>query len=425
MASQKVIHCSQCRESNSSHRLWCSKCQAALSWPGDAEVLAAQQKELRAAIDLYQRVLADLEELAYQGQVPAPLHQTIKEFYTGRLTAKRTDEETCARKEALERRIQSIRRSAFSGRLREALAKTRKAARTFADQPSLAEVADELETEIRRREEAERAGRVTQLLADANRCAARRQYIDAQACLEEVLKLDPSHAEARALLKQAEDALAEQQRREQEQRQAWELLRQARAARQQGQLDQAEHWLHQALAVAPDHKQIARELGEVASAREAQRRAQLAAQTHAAADGHVGLGPEAAAVRSYSLAGEETPTPQQRLLEWASRWWTPFKPFLLDNVGWFVGAFLIIAGFVGLVVASWTTIERNKVLMHSVLFGGMLGFTGLLFVLAYLMRVRYPELETSSNVLLVVVALLVPLVFASAVLPTLVAPIAP
>ncbi len=119
---------------------------------------------------------------------------------------------------------------------------------------------------------------------------------------------------------------------------------------------------------------------------------------------------------------EEIPSPAQRFIEATSREFQLLKPFLLDNVGWFVGAFLIIAGFVVLIATLWNTIGENPILMRSLLFFALLGFTGLFFTLAYFIRLKRPELETSSNVLLAIVSLLVPLVFASATLITLIPP---
>jgi hypothetical protein len=121
---------------------------------------------------------------------------------------------------------------------------------------------------------------------------------------------------------------------------------------------------------------------------------------------------------------EEVPTPTQRLIDSASQWSSVLKPFLLDNVGWFVGAFLVIAGFVVLIVSFWGSIEQNRILVHSIVYFSLLGTTGMFFAMAYFMRLKYPQLESSSNVLMVIVTLLIPLVFAAAVLTTLV-PAAP
>jgi hypothetical protein len=58
--------------------------------------------------------------------------------------------------------------------------------------------------------------------------------------------------------------------------------------------------------------------------------------------------------------------------------------------------------------------------MRSLVFLSLVVSTAMFFTLAYYMRMHYPELETSSNVLLIIVALLIPLVFAAAALTTLV-----
>jgi hypothetical protein len=129
---------------------------------------------------------------------------------------------------------------------------------------------------------------------------------------------------------------------------------------------------------------------------------------------------------SFADEGEhEQPSPTQQLIEAASQWSAVIKPFLLDNVGWFVGAFLIVSGFVVLIATFWGSIERNPILMHSLVHAALLAATGSFFAAAYFMRLRYPQLESSSNVLLVIVALLIPLVFAAAMLTSLVPVAAP
>ncbi|MBI3463814.1 MAG: hypothetical protein HY000_12270 [Planctomycetes bacterium] len=115
------------------------------------------------------------------------------------------------------------------------------------------------------------------------------------------------------------------------------------------------------------------------------------------------------------------PNPAERFVEAASNWARLLKPFLLDNVGWFIGAFLVIAGFVVLITTFWKSIGDNPILMHSLVFLSLVATTGLFFALAYFMRVKHPELETSSNVLLIIVSLLIPLVFVAAALTTLAA----
>ncbi len=73
-----------------------------------------------------------------------------------------------------------------------------------------------------------------------------------------------------------------------------------------------------------------------------------------------------------------------------------------------------------MIVSFWGNIEQNRILMHSLVYFSLAATTGIFFAMAYFMRLKYPQLENSSNVLLVIVALLIPLVFAAAVLTTLV-----
>ncbi len=117
---------------------------------------------------------------------------------------------------------------------------------------------------------------------------------------------------------------------------------------------------------------------------------------------------------------EEIPSPVQGFIEGFSEWSRPLRPFLLDNIGWFVGVFLVIAGYVGLLTTFWEDIEGNRLLRQFLLFLSLFLTTGLFFSLAYYMRIKYPKLETSSNVVLIIVSLLTPLVFIAAVLISLV-----
>jgi len=60
--------------------------------------------------------------------------------------------------------------------------------------------------------------------------------------------------------------------------------------------------------------------------------------------------------------------------------------------------------------------------MSSLVYFSLVATTGFFFAVAYFMRIKRPALETSSNVLLIIVSLLIPLVFAAAALTTLVPP---
>jgi len=123
---------------------------------------------------------------------------------------------------------------------------------------------------------------------------------------------------------------------------------------------------------------------------------------------------------SFAEELDEPISPAQRFVDATSKWSTVLKPFLMDNVGWFVGAFLVVAGFGILIVTFWSSIEQNQILMHSLVYASLAIATGAFFSTAYFMRRKYPELESSSNVLLVIVALLIPLVFAAAMLTSMI-----
>ena len=76
---------------------------------------------------------------------------------------------------------------------------------------------------------------------------------------------------------------------------------------------------------------------------------------------------------------EGIPSPAQRFVEGLSEWSRPLRPFLLDNIGWFVGVFLIIAGYVGLLTTFWEDIEGNRLLRQFLLFLSLFLTTGLFF----------------------------------------------
>ncbi len=134
----------------------------------------------------------------------------------------------------------------------------------------------------------------------------------------------------------------------------------------------------------------------------------------------VALIPQPTISASFAEEVEEPTNPAQRFIDATSKWSSVLKPFLLDNVGWFVGAFLVVAGFGILIVTFWSSIEQNQILMHSLVYASLAAATGAFFSTAYFMRLKYPELESSSNVLLVIVTLLIPLVFAAAMLTSMI-----
>ncbi len=111
---------------------------------------------------------------------------------------------------------------------------------------------------------------------------------------------------------------------------------------------------------------------------------------------------------SYAL----DPTPPsvvEQVLQAVSGWPARLIPFMVQNIGWFIGGFCFVAGLVFLV--SYTTGFAKALTIFTVLFA----YTLLVLWAGYQLCRRRPELGTSSRVLLTIGALLVPLNIAAAV----------
>lgn len=93
----------------------------------------------------------------------------------------------------------------------------------------------------------------------------------------------------------------------------------------------------------------------------------------------------------------------ERLVETVSGWPRLAAPFLVQNVGWFVGAFCFIAGTIFLI--SYTTGFANALAV----LGSLAVYTSLMFWAGYQMRKHRPDLKISSDVLLAIAMLLCPL----------------
>jgi hypothetical protein len=296
-------------------------------------------------------------------------------------------------------------------------------------------------SEVRARSEEERAqkasGEAEQLVRIANQLTQRGLLEEAKSKLQEAVALDPSNGDAMTALKELEvrlsgaefaglsDSTADQE-------DASEEIPIATLVETVDEVPPAE------VVVVPEPDAVPEPVAQsepvVVSGKateEARQRVPISPERSRDQEELASVGASAqprqavAPPERRSFAEEEeVPTPTQRLIDSASQWSSVLKPFLLDNVGWFVGAFLVIAGFVVLIVSFWGSIEQNRILVHSIVYFSLLGTTGMFFAMAYFMRLKYPQLESSSNVLMVIVTLLIPLVFAAAVLTTLV-PAAP
>jgi len=105
----------------------------------------------------------------------------------------------------------------------------------------------------------------------------------------------------------------------------------------------------------------------------------------------------------------DTPTRMQRLRQALSGWPKLIVPFLVQNIGWFIGGFCFVAG-VQFLVANTTGFVNALVV-----FGSLCGAAAFLLWAGYQFRRRRPELVATSSMLLTLAVLLGPLVLADAV----------
>ena len=359
---------------------------------GPASAAHQQDSSLAAHVALYGRVLEDLHEMAARGEIPAATYSTIETFYGERLAEKRSQAEMRQRAAALQKCVSTARTLAHSpgGRFQEAIHTLEEGLRKYPDEQALSEMVKEIRTHVETQERALLAAKTARdLFVAAKDCLRESRIEEAEVKLQNALALDPHNQESLATLAHVRSLLEEARRRPQGPEPTASVPE--------------EDEIHTAEIVYSQEPVLA--------SRQAEPRAAVKVFVKSAAADRTPVAP--------SFAEEEIPSPTQRWIEAASEWSKVLKPFLLDNVGWFIGVFLIIAGFVVLITTFWRNIEENRLLMLSLVYFSLFATTGMVFALAYFLRVKHPELETSSNVLLIIVALLIPLVFAAAALTTL------
>jgi hypothetical protein len=121
-----------------------------------------------------------------------------------------------------------------------------------------------------------------------------------------------------------------------------------------------------------------------------------------------GVEPELETPSDYALE-PRPPSAVERALQAVSGWPALLIPLMVQNIGWFIGGFCFVAGSVFLV--SYTTGFAKSLTIFSVLFT----YTVLVLWAGYQLCRRRPELVASSQVLLTIGVLLVPLNIAAAV----------
>jgi hypothetical protein len=350
--------------------------------------------------------LADLEQLALSHEAPAKDLDSIRAFYRTQLSRIESQVANRAQRASIDNAIRDAINSARAGNYQQALRALRSCAQEHPGTFPLDGMREELEGRVARERASVLYHKAKASLAELVERPVLIQLLQVQRELAQARELDPKNRDVR-------EALAEVAAR-------ISAAHSQLAAKPAPAGDRIETGIAlgdpespiDAILVEPTHVTPApAACSPVAPVATAVSASQAAPTTGALQKG--------AAVRR-SFAEEDVPNPTQRLIDAASNWSKVLKPFLVDNVLWFVGTFLVIAGFVVLIVTFWGSIEQNRILMHSLVYLALLTATGMFFALAYFMRSKYPQLESSSNVLLVIVTLLIPLVFAAAVLTTLV-----
>ncbi len=447
MMNAQDRRCAQCGRSNSPTRIWCEECRAGLSLPPNVDVSSDVASRDGARKHLYEQVLRDLDQLSDAGEVPVATSSLVGEFYRKRLAEINGRQAERAKWRSIGQLADSARNAALGGRYDRAIEVLQRGIETHPHTSLFGEML----SEVRARSEEERAreasGEAERLIQSANQLTQRGLLEAAKSKLQRAVSLDPSNVDAMTALKELEVRLSGAEfaglpdsGRDQEDASdeipVATLIEpadvSAPAVPAEVPAEVPGEIAAEAEVSEPISFETARDQGDLtssaASAQPSEAEAQPSelvarySQTAAQLSGATSKPREVAAPtaqRSFAEE-EEIPSPTQRLIDSASEWSSVLKPFLLDNVGWFVGAFLVIAGFVVLIVSFWGSIEQNQILVHSIVYFSLLGTTGMFFAMAYFMRMKYPQLESSSNVLMVIVTLLIPLVFAAAVLTTLV-----
>jgi hypothetical protein len=102
------------------------------------------------------------------------------------------------------------------------------------------------------------------------------------------------------------------------------------------------------------------------------------------------------------------PNALEKALRVVSGWPRALLPFLIQNIGWFIGAFCFIAGSIFLV--SYTSGFTKALTVTAALFI----YTGFLIWAGYQLRLKRPKVKAASSVLMLTGMLLVPVNFSAA-----------
>lgn len=123
----------------------------------------------------------------------------------------------------------------------------------------------------------------------------------------------------------------------------------------------------------------------------------------------IGHRPARAAAKPAPAWRPTAPNPLEQALLALSGWPKLIAPFLVQNIGWFIGGFCFVAGALFLIA------NTSGFVNALVVYGSLLGATAFLLWAGYRFRRQRPELAVASGVLLTLAMLLGPLDLAVAV----------
>lgn len=101
-----------------------------------------------------------------------------------------------------------------------------------------------------------------------------------------------------------------------------------------------------------------------------------------------------------------TPTPEEQVVEEASKWNEIWKPFLSERIGWFIGAFLILAGSFFFVAVSWSGMSE---LMQTLVVFGLTAVYSAAFSIGGVVLGKKPNFDSAGKVLMLIGSAVAPL----------------
>lgn len=372
-----IRSCPACGCADRMPRIWCSRCGAPLAMDRDALPAEKSSEEaLEGRAKLYLAVLADQDRLLSQQYVSQTQIQPIRLFYNQQLQDILGELSNLRNQRELNKLIEHVASVAQSGQVEQARQRLTLELKHWPEEAHLKELYEEIDARYRQIQADLQAKKQAQeLFASAKAFIQKQDYEAASNALQSARELQPDDVAIEECFQQAEELLRQERENER--------LPDEQAS-QFGVVGSTEDEESITASIVSPSSIIAdnplatsspkTHIGDAKPTPSPSRKGEPAVRESDVPETAVQL----RAATSFADE-EEVPNVAQRHLEALSTWTNLVKPFLMDNVGWFVGAFLVIAGFVVLIVTFWNTIEQNQILMHSLVFAALFLATGLFF----------------------------------------------